>query len=66
MERILYPIKIKKSKLKEYESIHLNASKELLETIKECGFVKEYIFIFNNYSIVFWKPRILEKVLVNF
>ena len=61
MERILYAIKLKRDRAKDYEDVHINAWPELLKTIKDCGFKSEYIFRFKDYSLVFMEAEDINK-----
>lgn len=66
MEKVLYLIKLKKEKVKEYEKFHIEASPELLNTLKYCGFLNEYIFIFKDYSLVFLEAESVSKSFEKF
>lgn len=55
MERLLMVIKVKPEMQSEYISIHKQPWKEMLEAIKEAGFINELIWYFEDQSIIYFE-----------
>lgn len=48
-------IKVKPEMREEYKAIHLNPWKEMLEAIKQAGFINEIIWYFEDQSIIYFE-----------
>lgn len=61
MEQICLILEIKENRINEYISIHKDAKENLLVALKDSGFVNEYIFMLNNYSIIFMESEDVDR-----
>ena len=55
MQKCLMVIKIKPECREPYLDIHRNAWKEMLQAIKEAGFINELIWYFEDQSIIYFE-----------
>jgi len=55
MEKLLMVIKVTAEYRKPYKDIHLNPWKEMLEAIKQAGFINEMIWYFEDQSIIYFE-----------
>jgi L-rhamnose mutarotase len=55
MQKLLLVIKVKPEFRKEYIDIHLNPWREMLEAIKEAGFINELIWYHDDQSIIYFE-----------
>ena len=60
MKRYLQIIKVKPEYRKDYIDIHLDPWREMLEAIREAGFVSEVIWYFEDQSIIYLECEDLE------
>ena len=55
MERLLMVIKVKPEMRNEYIAIHQNPWPEMLEAIRDAGFINELIWYFEDQSIIYFE-----------
>ena len=61
MEVVCEMMKLKPENVKDYKEMHDNTWPELIEAIKESGFIEEYIYILDNLVIVIMKCEDFTK-----
>ena len=61
MEVVCEMMKLKPENVKDYKEMHDNTWPELIEAIKESGFIEEYIYILDNLVIVIMKCEDFQK-----